>query len=51
MLRPRQTGRNDCAIAAYREITGEDVNTAFANFDPHMKGSAGFSREALSACL
>lgn len=50
-LRPRQTGSNDCAIAVYREITGEDANTAFASFDPHMKGQAGFSREALSACL
>ena len=51
MPRPRQTGSNDCAIAVFREITGEDADGAFARFYPYMKGQAGFSREALSSCL
>jgi hypothetical protein len=50
MPRPRQTN-NDCVVAVFREITGEDENTAFARFHPHLKGEAGISLTALSACL
>jgi hypothetical protein len=50
MQRPRQTN-NDCVVAVFREITGEDENTAFARFHPHLKGEAGFLLTALSACL
>jgi len=50
MPRPRQI-YNDCVVIVFREITGEDENTAFARFHPHLKGKAGFPLDTLSSCL
>jgi hypothetical protein len=50
MPRPRQT-YNDCVVAVFREITGEDENIARVRFIPHLTGEAGISLAALSSCL
>lgn len=50
MPRPRLV-YNDCVVAVFRTITGEDDETALGRFLAHAKGQAGFSRSALAACL
>lgn len=50
MPRPRQI-YNDCVVVVFREITGEDENTALARFLCHLTGEAGISLAALSSCL
>ncbi|HYW39937.1 MAG TPA: hypothetical protein VE957_17635 [Terriglobales bacterium] len=50
MPRPRQK-YNDCVVAVFREITGEDENRALYRFRPYLTGEPGISLDALSSCL
>jgi hypothetical protein len=50
MPRPRQT-YDDCVVVVFREITGEDKNSAQDHFVPHLTGESGISLAALSVCL
>lgn len=50
MPRPRQR-HNDCVVAVFRQITGENEQTAFLRFVRHLTGEAGISVDALAACL
>jgi hypothetical protein len=38
-------------VAVFRQITGEDEQTAFMRFFRHLTGDAGISVDALAACL
>ena len=50
MRRPRQK-YYDCVVAVFRELTGEDEQTAEVRFMPHLTGKRGISEDALRACL
>ncbi|MFZ0688024.1 MAG: hypothetical protein WAM89_20980 [Terriglobales bacterium] len=48
---PLRQKYNDCVVAVFREITGEDEDRALYRFCPHLTGEPGISLEALSSCL
>jgi len=50
MKRPRQVYR-DCVVIVFREITGEDENTALFRFHKHLNGSPCLPMAALSSCF
>lgn len=50
MTRPRST-HNDCVVAVFREITGEDKAIAESRFLRHLDGAPGISLDALRSCL
>jgi hypothetical protein len=50
MPRPRQKSDNDCAVVVFREITGEDEETASTRFSPYLQ-EYGTPVHALSSCL
>jgi hypothetical protein len=49
--RPRQRGDRDCVVAVFREVTGEDEETARSRFEQHRAGSQGFTLADLSVCF
>jgi len=49
--RPRQQGDRDCVIVVFREVTGEDEETARSRFKQYRTGNQGFTIADLSACL
>jgi hypothetical protein len=50
MPRPRQKN-NDCIVAVFRELTGEDEQSAEVRFMPHLTGKPGITEDVLRACL
>lgn len=50
VARPRST-HNDCVVAVFRELTGEDKATAENRFLRHLDGAPGISLDALRSCL
>ncbi|HXR17314.1 MAG TPA: hypothetical protein VN777_14065 [Terriglobales bacterium] len=50
MARPRQK-YNDCVVAVFRELTGEDEQSAEVRFIFYLKGEHGTTSEVLRTCL
>jgi hypothetical protein len=50
MPRPRQQ-YNDCVVAVFRELTGEDRLSAEVRFIPYLKGKPGTTSDVLRTCL
>jgi hypothetical protein len=48
--RPRQACR-DCVVIVFREITGEDENTALFRFRKYLNGRPGLTMADLSSCF
>ncbi len=49
--RPRQRNDRDCVVAVFREVTGEDEQSAYARFKQCRSGAQGFTMCDLSACF
>lgn len=49
--RPRQRNDRDCVVAVFREVTGEDEQTADSRFKQCRSGAQGFTMCDLSACF
>jgi hypothetical protein len=49
--RPRQQGDRDCVVVVFREVTGEEEQTAGLRFKQFRTGNDGFTMADLSACF